>query len=92
MSTQCPHPDCPNAPSKSSENGPKGTLEESPGRTSAMRVMSMISLVAAIVFAGMVITGDDARQFGVYIVFGFLIAAFAPKALQKFAERDLSLS
>lgn len=75
---------------KTTKSSPQtGMLEERPGRTSAMRVMSMIALVAAIVFGGLVVTGEgEASGPGVYIVFGFLLAAFAPKALQKFAENS----
>lgn len=69
-----------------SSNAKKGILDEAPGRRSAMRVMSMIALVAAIVMGFMVVGAGDTGTQDVYIVFGFLLAAFAPKALQKFAE------
>ena len=66
---------------------PKGFLEEEGGRKSAMRAMSFISLVAAIAFGVITILTDAANQnSGVIITFGFLLGAFAPKALQKFAE------
>mgnify|MGYP000037572987 FL=1 len=68
----------------------KGFLEESEGVYSAMRAMSFIALFAAMLFGFMVISGDGSAEFGTYIVFGFLIAAFAPKALQKFAENNLT--
>lgn len=69
-----------------SSNAKKGILDEAPGRRSAMRVMSMIALISAIVLAFLVVTAESTATQDVYIVFGFLLAAFAPKALQKFAE------
>jgi hypothetical protein len=68
-----------------------GFLEEDNGNKSSMRLMSMIALIASIVFGGITITSDlpkdtESKQAGMYITFGFLLAAFAPKALQKFAE------
>ncbi len=57
-----------------------------------MRLMSFIALFAAIGFG--VVTIDRSSQnkdnnTGIYITFSFLLAAFAPKALQKFAEEKL---
>lgn len=67
---------------------PKGFLEEEPGRKSSMRAMSFIALLSSIMFGlvTLVYTTGDSQQSGVFITFGFLLAAFAPKALQKFAE------
>lgn len=67
-----------------------GFLEERPGKKSVMRAMSVAALVASIVFASWVLSSNDPSTLGVYIVLAFLTAAFAPKALQKFAERHLS--
>ena len=64
----------------------KGFLEERPGHKSAMRAMSFIALVAAIGFGAVTLTQSGAGTEGIYITFGFLLAAFAPKALQKYAE------
>ena len=50
-----------------------------------MRAMSFIDLMAAIVFAAFTITSNDSE--GKYITTAFLVAAFAPKAVQRFAER-----
>lgn len=82
-----------------------GFLEESPGNRSSMRLMCMMSLVTAIILSGVVVgqsVSQAARQNGstayaymardpevLYIIFGFLISAFAPKAVQKFAEQKL---
>lgn len=67
---------------------PKGFLEEEPGRKSSMRAMSFISLLSSIMFGliTLLYTSGEAQQSGVFITFGFLLGAFAPKALQKFAE------
>jgi hypothetical protein len=83
-----------------------GFLEESPGNRSAMRLMCMLALVAAILFGALTMvrsngirtTNADGTVSTVYpprddtgltLTFGFLIAAFAPKAVQKFAEQRL---
>jgi hypothetical protein len=68
----------------------KGFLEEEPGDKSAMRAMSMIALLASVVFGALVLTAEASTTADVYVVFGFLISAFAPKALQKFAEGPLT--
>ena len=52
-----------------------------------MRAMSFIALVASIAFGLVTLLCSEAnRSDGVLITFGFLLAAFAPKALQKMAE------
>lgn len=66
-----------------------GFLQEPNGKSSSMRVMSFISLIAAIVFGGLTFTMDGARAEGRGISFSFLVAAFAPKALQRFAEGNV---
>ncbi|HSF74233.1 MAG TPA: hypothetical protein VLA84_10590 [Microcoleus sp.] len=75
------------APANSDEHGQKLAefLQEDNGNYSAMRAMSFIALIAAIVFGGITITSNNAE--GKYITTSFLVAAFAPKAVQKFAER-----
>lgn len=60
-------------------------LQEDTGKYSTMRAMSFIALIAAIVFGAMTITNKDSE--GRYITTAFLVAAFAPKAVQRFAER-----
>jgi len=61
-------------------------LKDQGGKTSTMRIMSIMSLFAAIFFAypTIILESHD----GVMIVFSFLLGAFAPKALQKFAENQ----
>lgn len=60
-------------------------FQEDSGKYSTMRVMSFIALIAAIVFGAMTMVNKDSE--GKYITTAFLVAAFAPKAVQKFAER-----
>ena len=62
------------------------TFEESPDNMSSMRLMCFVSLLASIGF-GLLTILRDAGDSGIYITMGFLLGAFAPKALQKFAEK-----
>lgn len=75
------------APANSAENGRDMAefLQEDNGHYSAMRAMSFIALIAAIGFGAVTITSKNSE--GKYITTSFLVAAFAPKAVQKFAER-----
>lgn len=59
-------------------------FQEDNGKYSTMRVMSFIALIAAIVFGAMTMVDKDSE--GKYITTAFLVAAFAPKAVQRFAE------
>ena len=52
---------------------------------STIRAMSFIALIAAIVFGAIGMTNKDSD--GKYFTTTFLVAAFAPKAVQRFAER-----
>lgn len=60
-------------------------FQEDNGKYSTMRAMSLIALIAAIVFGGLGMTNKDADA--KYFTTVFLVAAFAPKSVQKFAER-----
>ena len=65
----------------------KGFLEEAPEKNSAMRAMSLIALLASIIFGIITICSPGVNQEnGMFITAFFLLAAFAPKTLQKFAE------
>jgi hypothetical protein len=70
-----------------SEHGKEFTefFQEDNGKYSTMRAMSFIALIAAIVFGVITLLDNDSE--GKYITTAFLVAAFAPKAVQKFAER-----
>lgn len=66
-----------------------GFFEEDNGNKSSMRLMSFTALLASISFGLITILLEGSDSDGVYITFGFLIAAFAPKAVQKFAEQKI---
>jgi hypothetical protein len=69
-----------------------GFFQEDNGNYSSMRLMSMVALIAAVMFGTLTIFGaggpNNAGN-GIYITSAFLIAAFAPKAVQKFAEQKM---
>ena len=67
-----------------------GFLTDNQGKLSSMRLMSWVALFAAIIFGWVTLTQKDNQSTGINITFGFLIAAFAPKAVQKFAEVNSS--
>ncbi len=70
------------------ETKKRGYLEDHEGNPSSMRLMSVTALIASIAF-GLIVTlhsGASNNENGLYITIAFLLAAFAPKALQKFAE------
>lgn len=60
-------------------------FQEDNSKYSTMRAMSFIALIAAIVFGSMTMLNKDSE--GKYITNAFLVAAFAPKAVQRFAEK-----
>ena len=74
------------------ENNPT-FFQEDNGSYSAMRLMCFVALLAAILFGVLTITltanGKSDGGNGIYITYGFLISAFAPKAIQKFAEQKI---
>jgi hypothetical protein len=62
-------------------------LEDDKGNKSSMRLMCLCSLFAAMIFGYVTITGGCTdRQTGVQITLIFVLAAFAPKAVQKYIE------
>ena len=73
-------------PKPSSQLGKFGFLTDNKGKPSSMRLMSWVALFAAITFGWITLTQKGNEPTGINITFGFLIAAFAPKAVQKFAE------
>lgn len=72
------------------ENKPRARfLTDDAGHPSSMRLMSMFALFGALAFGWSTIQTPD-NMAGVYVTIGFLTAAFAPKALQKFVEMRFS--
>lgn len=70
-----------------------GYLTDDEGHPSSMRLMSIVALMAAIAFGILtLLDGADHDYNGLYLTTAFLLGAFAPKALQKFAERKFPLS
>ena len=59
------------------------------GTLSSMRVMSFVALLTAVALAIIPLFYPPAKEVGndLHVLY-FLTAAFAPKAVQKFAERD----
>lgn len=68
-------------------------LTEDNGSKSSIRLMSFISLFAAMMFGVLTLVlsyyGKTDSGNGIMITFGFLLGAFAPKVLQKFAEEKI---
>ena len=69
-------------------------LAEDNGNVSSMRAMCFVSLAASVVFGAASLylsalhSGFDPAT-GIYMTTLFLVGAFAPKAVQKFAEEKL---
>ena len=68
------------------KNFMKSALQDDDGNTSSMRLMSLISLLAAIGIAVLPFFVDNHQGDNLHVLY-FLTAAFAPKTVQKFAER-----
>ena len=71
--------------------GQVGFFEDHKGQKSSMRLMSFVSLLAAIFYGGVIVFSAVGRTTNIpddamIITIGFLVGAFAPKAVQKFAE------
>ena len=62
-------------------------LEEDNGNLSSMRLMNIIALIAAIVFGGYTLINPKVKDVGIELTNTFLLAAVAPKAVQKFIEK-----
>lgn len=61
-------------------------MTDGDGNPSSMRLMSMLALIVAAVLACVEVFGWGAGGGKSELVLYFLVAAFAPKAVQKFAE------
>lgn len=66
-----------------------GFMQEDNGNSSSMRLMSLIALISAIAFGGFTLANPDVKEVGPNITLSFLVAAFSPKAVQKFAENKV---
>ncbi|MCP4659910.1 MAG: DUF418 domain-containing protein [bacterium] len=76
-----------NAQGNETQEVKSGFFEEDNGNRSAIRLMSFGALVSAVIFGILtILIANVDTQSGILITFGFLLAAFAPKAFQKFAE------
>ena len=64
----------------------KGWFSDDQGNPSAMRLMSILALIVAAALAFVEVFGWGAETGNTELVLYFLVAAFAPKAVQKFAE------
>ena len=67
-----------------------GFLQENGQINSSMRLMCFISLLSSVGFGCMtLLTPQSDSSIGLFITMGFLLGAFAPKALQKMVESKL---
>jgi len=67
-------------------SGEKKLFSDDQGNPSSMRLMSMLALMIAAGLAFIEVFGWGSGEGNTELVLYFLIAAFAPKAVQKFAE------
>jgi hypothetical protein len=63
-----------------------GVFQEDNGSNSLTRVMSFMCLIAALLSGGLIIWKGSQGGDGLYIFTILMVAAFAPKVIQKFAE------
>ena len=66
-----------------------GFLTEDNGNRSTIRLMSILSLFAAIGFGVLILLFDSDGAHGLYLVTLFLCGAFCPKLIQKHLEQRL---
>ncbi len=71
------------------QKSPVGFMQEDNGNSSSMRLMSLIALISAITFGGFTLANPEVKDVGINLTFSFLVAAFTPKAVQKFAENKV---
>ncbi|RPI88707.1 MAG: hypothetical protein EHM41_00090 [Chloroflexi bacterium] len=65
---------------------PTGYMEEAPGVKSFLRMASFTCLLQALIFSWYILIRGDTSGNGMYLTVMFMLAAFAPKVIQKFAE------
>ena len=61
-------------------------MTDDQGNPSSMRLMSMLALIVAAILAFVEVLGWGSGEGNTELVLYFLVAAFAPKAVQKFVE------
>lgn len=83
ITLECKHTD---SSSAADPQHSKRFLSDDKGNKSSMRLMSFIALIAALVISGLLLFLDRITPESVTLVSLFIFGAFAPKALQKFAE------
>ena len=81
-----PSPTKPKLITDTAKKGATNLFTDGAGKASTMRLMSLIALGASIWFGWIALTSKTPSETGVYITTAFLLAAFAPKALQKYIE------
>ena len=67
----------------------KGYMTDDQGNPSSMRLMSLLALIVAGGLACIEAVGWGSEGDQSNLVLYFLVAAFAPKAVQKFAEKKV---
>ena len=64
-----------------------GYMNDNDGNPSSMRLMSLLALIVAAGLAFVEVFEWGSAESKTELVLYFLVAAFAPKAVQKFAEK-----
>lgn len=66
-----------------------GFFEEAEGVKSSLRLMSFLSFIVSVAFSFIAFQFEHIGSEHLTIIFGFLVGAFAPKVVQKFAEEKI---
>ena len=72
-----------------SEIKPAKFFQEDNGNLSSIRLMSMLSLFMSAILSLIIVITDNNSDNALLITFGFLLGAFVPKTVQKFAEENI---
>ena len=67
-----------------------GFFEETEGVKSSMRLMSFVSLLTSIAISIISVLNNQLDSNVLILISSFIIGAFAPKSIQKFAENKVS--